>query len=511
MNPKPSIGSKLKITAQDFHALLMPSECSLRVWLWARNEPESEPGEFQQVLRRLGRRHEAAHLATIPKVADMRSFAWTERAQKTAELVASHANALYQPVLSCTAMIAGIECEIVGEPDFLIRDGSGYLVRDVKLVRHPDVERHPEVLLQVQLYGWLFERVFGHPPVRLEVFSGKSDLVGVPYDERNVLRHLHKIVKLKTVADRPYSPVGWSKCTGCGFRASCWSTAIAMGDVAQVYGVDAGLAVALREQGIRTISQFVEQFTESRLSRFHRPWGDRSQRVGKSAGAILRSAKALLTNTEIILAGPAIPECDHFIVFDVESLPPQLDETTQVYLWGTQQFGMTQGEYTPAVAGFGADGDRQGWQDFLNIAEAIFHRHGDIPWIHWASYEGVQIREYIRRYGDPAGTAARVLENLLDLLPITRNSIVLPISSYSLKQVEKFINFQRSQSSYGGEWSMARYIEARETQDETTRAALMDSILTYNAEDLLATHRVFQWLRSKHAEVQPVDILGQNC
>lgn len=107
------------------------------------------------------------------------------------------------------------------------------------------------------------------------------------------------------------------------------------------------------------------------------------------------------------------------------------------------------------------------------------------------------MRKYIKRYGDLHGVAARVLVNLLDLHPIALNAIILPLPSYSLKVVEKYAGFQRTQNEYGGSWSMAKYIEATETEDVQLRRQLLDQILLYNKEDLAATWAVFSWLRSK--------------
>lgn len=487
----------MKLTAQDIHGLYSPTECGLRVWLRARNEPEAEPSEFEQVLFRLGRRHEATHLATLPQVTDLRAFSIEDRLDKTKKLVSVRTPVLYQPVLKGSAMIAGVECEMVGEPDFLIHESNGYVIRDVNLVRRVDEANHPEVILQLQLYGWLYEQVFGQPPLRLEVFNGQSEFVTVPQDVENVLCHLRKVAEIKALSEAPYSPVDWSKCIGCGFHDPCWKRAKAQKDVALVLGVDQGLALELHRQGLWSIQSLASRFDEAMLTEFRRPWGDRMQRVGTAAGTILRSAQALLTNREIALGRPAIPNSDNFLMFDLEGLPPQLEELGKTYLWGMQLFGRNQGEFQPAVAGFGEDGDGQGWNDFLRIAQAIFDQHGDIPFVHWSGYEKTQINEYVRRYGDPTGTAARVLNNLLDLLPNARNSVVLPLYSYSLKEVEKYVGFKRTQAEYGGSWSMARYIEATETEYEDLRSQVMEEILVYNKEDLAATWAVFQWLNKK--------------
>ena len=159
-------------------------------------------------------------------------------------------------------------------------------------------------------------------------------------------------------------------------------------------------------------------------------------------------------------------------------------------------------KFMAAVAGFGPDGDKEGWFAFLDLAQKLFGRYGDIPFVHWASYEKTNLSKYVKRYGDPHGTAARVLTNLLDLFTIGKNSIVLPLPSFSLKVVEKYVGFKRTQDEYGGDWAMAKFIEATETQDRQKRDELMTQICKYNEEDLAATWYVFDWLRLKHPWAQ---------
>ena len=76
----------------------------------------------------------------------------------------------------------------------------------------------------------------------------------------------------------------------------------------------------------------------------------------------------------------------------------------------------------------------------------------------------------------------------------------MPLSSYGLKEIETLTGYERQLEEFGGEWSMARYIEATETDDEAVRAAIMDEILAYNREDLEATWAVMEWLQGLRAE-----------
>jgi predicted RecB family nuclease len=54
---------------------------------------------------------------------------------------------------------------------------------------------------------------------------------------------------------------------------------------------------------------------------------------------------------------------------------------------------------------------------------------------------------------------SRVIANLLDLFTVTKESIILPVLSFSLKVIEKYIGFKRSQNEFGGQWAMAMFIE----------------------------------------------------
>ena len=429
---------------------------------------------------------------------NLRAESFYEQVQKTKTAIESRIPVLYQPAFLVIENIGGTDVEIVGVPDYLILDGNGYVIRDSKMARRIDEENHPEILLQVQLYGWLFERSCGTAPKGLQVHAGTGEIVTIPYDSGvAALRELERLLTIKQLATEPYEPVGWTKCLGCGFTDRCWVNAEKSGDVALVYCVDQSLARTLHSQGIRTRKELLANFDAASLSDLKRPYGDREQRVGKAAERILKFADAMEKRQEIVLATPAIPPHKNYVMFDLEGMPPRMDELDKIYLWGAQVFGENPSEFKVALSDFGADGDRDGWIGFLGKAKQIFETYGDIPWVHWAPYEQTYLHRYVDRFGDPEGIAARVEANLLDLLTVTRESVVLPLPSFSLKVVEDYVGFERKEAEYGGAWAMATFIEATETSDEERRKELMDKIVAYNKEDLEATLAVFEWLRKK--------------
>jgi predicted RecB family nuclease len=325
-------------------------------------------------------------------------------------------------------------------------------------------------------------------------------VLDVPYDGGfAALAELSKILELKRLGAEPYEPVGWTKCTGCGFHDHCWQKAEANQDVSLVMDVDQGLARALNASGTRSAADLLANFDVTTLSELKRPRGKGEQKVGKRAEKILMYADVLCSGQEQILAPPIIPASDNYVMFDLEGMPPNLDDLDKIYLWGMQVYGNRPSPFLGVTASFGENGDREGWFDFLRAAKKIFDEYGDIKFVHWHHYEKTHVNQYIDRHCDLDGIANRVLSNLLDLLPITKSSVALPLASYSLKVVEGYVGFQRTQEEFGGAWSMAQFILATETNDEAERNRLMAKILTYNEEDLAATWAVFEWLRGKGA------------
>jgi len=55
----------MRLTASDIVSLYRPTLCSNRVFLRQKGEPEGEPSAFDELLKRLGERHERQHLELL--------------------------------------------------------------------------------------------------------------------------------------------------------------------------------------------------------------------------------------------------------------------------------------------------------------------------------------------------------------------------------------------------------------------------------------------------------------
>ncbi len=248
----------------------------------------------------MGKQHEQLHLSTLGSFADLSTVPTQERPERTRAAIDSKAPVIYQGALKANAVLGGMDCEVIGVPDFLILDGNDYRIRDSKIAKRITEADHPEILRQLETYGWLYEQVIGRPPAGLEVHSGPGDLVDIAYDGGTAAKlALEQILKAKLLSQEPFSPIGWTRCTSCPFGTRCIRAAESRKDPALIDGVDQGLATALHGIGVETIDQLLSNFDADKLGEFRRPYGTRFQRVGKAAASILLKAQVLKTGAQL--------------------------------------------------------------------------------------------------------------------------------------------------------------------------------------------------------------------
>lgn len=472
--------------ASEFHLYYQLKPCALRVYHQAQGHKREEPDAYHRLLERLGRRHEQRHLATLGEHVNVGGDVEATRAA-----VARGEQVVYQPGMRVVHETYG---EIVGVPDFFIRDSESYRIRDCKLARRFAEEHHPEIFRQLELYGWLYEQSFGIRPARLEAYMGDGQLQTMAYEPTRALEILAMILEVKSTAEEPKDPIGWSKCLDCGFHALDWDRAQERRDLALLPSVDQALARKLYAEGITTYDELLSRYTAERLSEVRKQVGKREVKVGKAAARILLEGKAYVSGTIIQDKPLQLRGAPNLAMIDVEGIPPHLEHSEKTYLWGLKVFGNKPSPYLPALAEAGPGGDETGWRQFLENGRRVFEEYGSVWFAHWSAYERTQIRKYVEKYGDPDGIAGRVLDNLYDLLPVVQDSLVIPLPSYGLKLIERMAGYERRVPEAGGKWSMATYIEAVETEDPVKAAELIGEIVRYNEDDLDALWAVHQWL-----------------
>jgi len=491
------------LSDKDIREFLKPSKCEVRVYLNSRTLEEKPRGEFENLLGEWSRKARLAHRATFSEIMDLSAMSSAERKTETNKAIQEQHDAIYKPLLTARRFLDGIDTEIRGEPDFLIKSEDKYIIRNISMARRINQEDHPELFLEICLHGWLLEETSGTAPARLEICGGDGTIHSIAYDGgSSPLKTLAEIAVIRRLPEQPYSPVGWTKCSECAFHDYCWQRAEEAHDVSIIAGIDQQLARSLRRLGCFDIESLIRRFDDETLS-ILQSRGSKS-RVGNRASKVLQMATAALERKHIVIDRNLLPQGQNFAVIDFEGLPPHLNNDTSVYLWGCQVFGDNPGDYMTAIVDCDTTDDAGAWFMFLDNVSQILEKYGDIVFLHWHHYERTMLTLYRERHGDRSNFCERILHNSRDLKHILQDSVALPLPSYSLKVVEKYVGFERTQKQYGGNWAIVKFIESMELSDDKARREILGEILNYNREDLLATWNVFTWIKDQVSKLEVI-------
>ena len=129
------------------------------------------------------------------------------------------------------------------------------------------------------------------------------------------------------------------------------------------------------------------------------------------------------------------------------------------------------------------------WKQFTDFLS----RFENFTVYHYGDYEKRAFRKLAEKYGMPAKLKKRLFASMFNLLKCFPSKAVLPVYSYSLKPVAKFLGFRWRNPSASGDLSMVWYDSFLETKDRK----YLNMIKEYNEDDLWATKVVKDWLSKK--------------
>ena len=295
----------INIIASDVYALYYPVKCEKRVYFKSHDVKESEPDELDKLIQKLGLRHENNYLKTFKEVYDVSKLPRQDQVEATIKAIEKGTEVIYQGVLTTIIKIDGVEIELTGKPDFMIKDGDSYIIQDCKVARKLD--KHPEISLQLQIYSLLFEKVTGKKPAGLEAYLGDGTKQAIFSNDGEVISLLSLIKHMELLKTEPYTPVGWSKCGKCPFNYLCWAKAMKNNDVATLPDVNQDTAIELRDIGIENIDQLLDENNKVALK------GLKKFQKKQSADRIIMSAHARRENKSIWLYNPVLPENENYV------------------------------------------------------------------------------------------------------------------------------------------------------------------------------------------------------
>lgn len=489
------------------------------------------------VIRRRGIQHEERYLgelraaglrvAVISRSEDEeRGDQVRRQARETVDAMRAGAQVVYQATF--------FDGRWLGYADFLLRLESPdrpsvwgpyhYEVADTKLARHVKAG----AVLQLCSYVEQLAVVQGVVPAEMHVVLGGSarEKASLPVNDymayyRAAKRRFEQVVLGSLTPAYPPTdtyPEPVDHCTVCRWAIECADRRRADDHLSLVAGITSRQRRALLTRDIDT----VEALAGAPLP-FDPPLDGSSaasiERVREQARIQVEGRREGRMKYELVLPPPGealeperglgiLPEPNPGDLFlDLEGDPYAWDDGID-YLFGLLS---VDGEFTPFWA-FDPDGsgnislagEKVAFERLMDEISARLESNPGMHVYHYAAYEPTALKRLMGRHATREDQVDRLLRGgvLVDLFRVVRQGIRASVESYSIKKLEPLYGFQRAEGLRDAGSSIVEFEEWLELgETERPVSAILQSIETYNRDDVLSTLALRNWLEGRRLEL----------
>lgn len=374
---------------------------------------------------------------------------------------------------------------LLSRPDLLVKQPGQsrfgdwiYVPANMEMGKRPKQEYqvtiafHAQVLAMVQEVppktAWLI--------LRSKNFNYSVDLVKWIPQMQQILQEFIQVLES---SEPPEVFISRQKCTLCHWYSQCYAIAQSQKHLSLLPGV-----TPLRYDQLQTLSiTTVESLANSSPTTLENLVGFDNQVAPK----LVVQAQSALSGRPFILPNPPPIENITFtapieLYFDIEA-QPDLDLN---YLLGV--LVVNKEANTEEFYSFLAERPEEEeliWQQFLNLV----WQYPKAPIYHFCVYEFDTVKRLAKLYRTPNSSVQPVLNRFVDVYEQLIQSVALPIESYALKAIARWLGFEWRNKEASGAKCIYWYDQWLETGDRT----LLESIQLYNEDDCRATRRVKDW------------------
>ncbi|MDJ0555809.1 MAG: TM0106 family RecB-like putative nuclease [Microcoleaceae cyanobacterium MO_207.B10] len=126
------------------------------------------------------------------------------------------------------------------------------------------------------------------------------------------------------------------------------------------------------------------------------------------------------------------------------------------------------------------------WYQFLDLV----WKYPIAPIYHFCEYEIQTVKRLAKLYQTPAYQWKPLLKRFIDIHQVVTQTITLPVESYALKNIARWLGFEWRNPEANGAQSVCWYEEWLKSGDRS----LLDAIVIYNEDDCYATYYIKEWL-----------------
>lgn len=448
----------------------------------APEDAKQPPDRFQQHLMQAGMQHERDLVEDrFPDARPLEGETDEELFRSTIDAMALGAPSVHG------GRLFYLPDGVWGRFDIIERVDSGtsrfgdyhYVVKEVKSATNLREDHR----LQAAAYSYILARVQGYEPGTYYLVDGNGEETPYDYDEAEVLEILDAVRAIRDGTREPPPVYGG---TDGGWSAYTNQQAIERNDASLLQGVGKATRERLEAAGFSTVDD-IREASRSDLTDVHG--------VGKATADRLKVHAEVLDSGEHVQVGDVdLPDAEIEIFLDLEGTANNPYDGVQQdmdYLIGCLlREGGPGGdeEFAPFVA---HDFDREG-EMFHEFADWLGALPDNIKMYHWHNYESWRFERMADRYVIPSDVRRKLFDNLVDLHAVAKDAFVFPTYGNSIKQVAPYMGFEWRHDDVSGTEAIAMYYEY--VDDPKGNAELLEKVIDYNEDDVVATRVVKDWL-----------------
>lgn len=206
--------------------------------------------------------------------------------------------------------------------------------------------------------------------------------------------------------------------------------------------------------------------------------------LGRHVGQeLIRQAQATLHQKPFWIQDPDLISHPIELYFDIEADPNR----EIIFLFGILVVNTIQqtSEYHSILAE-NADEEAVTWERFLQFVM----QYPDSPIYHFHKFEVDTCEKLGQQYGTQRRILKSILNRFIDLHQLVTTTVVLPVESYSLKNIARWMGFQWQNKEASGAQSIYWYSQWIQNQERS----YLEAILQYNEDDCRATYHLKEWI-----------------
>lgn len=495
--------------------LLLYQRCQRRAFLdrYGDSSLQDPPSDFLLKLMQDSSAYQNSILSDYPYSKLEPFFGdWELGARKTLELMQQGVERIYQGVLlkserinlwNIIASDSTIEIKLLSSPELLIKQPGAskfgnwvYVSQDIKLGKRPKLDYQ----IVAAFHAYLLEDIQESQPETGWLILRDKPPYAVNLEQR--LPQMHQVLRdyLKMVLsqDEPEVFIARQKCNLCQWYSYCLDVARSQNHLSLIPGVTPSRYQKLKELNVTTV-ETLAQATPEQLEVYPEFAEGVALQIIKQAESNLES-KAIKRQEEFMsfeenfISGYGL---DNFtevyqnklkkfpveLYFDIEAQP----ELNLDYLHGILVIDRmsNQQKFYPFLAEIQSQ-EELIWKQFLELVWT----YPIAPIFHFCDYEPKTIKRLATMYNTPDYWWKPVLKRLIDLHAKMTETVTLPVESYALKPVAKWLGFEWRDPKANGAQSVCWYEQWLKTGDRK----LLDAIVQYNEDDCRATFHIKEWL-----------------